>query len=132
LFIANGLKSKIEKINFLCAFIATNNEHVLLTIEGKWMEAIVHMTNSKLFICLHLKEVQILNKIYICGKFWLTHSYWFLKMHSRINYYNTIHLGWHKFAYGPLVVVYDSIHIRKLHNDVEQNVKCSIDFEEQK
>jgi hypothetical protein len=72
--IANGLKSKIEKIIYLCAFIATNNEHVLLTIEGKWMEAIVYMTISKLFNCLHLKEVQIFNKIHIYGKFWLAHT----------------------------------------------------------
>jgi len=38
------VKSKVQKLNFLHASIATNNELMLLTIEGKWLKAIVHMT----------------------------------------------------------------------------------------
>jgi len=38
------MKSKVKKLDFLHASIATNNELMLLTIEGKWLKAIVHMT----------------------------------------------------------------------------------------
>jgi hypothetical protein len=34
-------KSTVQKLCFLYGSIATNDEHVLLTIEGKWLEAIV-------------------------------------------------------------------------------------------
>ncbi len=37
----------IQKLSFFRGSIATNDEFVLLTIEGKWLEAIVHMTESK-------------------------------------------------------------------------------------
>jgi hypothetical protein len=37
-------KSTIQKSGFLHGSIATNDEFMLLTIEGKWLEAIVHMT----------------------------------------------------------------------------------------
>jgi hypothetical protein len=37
-------KSTIQKLGFFCGSIATNDEPMLLTIEGKWLEAIVHMT----------------------------------------------------------------------------------------
>jgi hypothetical protein len=40
-------KSMVQKLSFLHGSIATNDELVLLTIEGKWFEAIVHMTKSK-------------------------------------------------------------------------------------
>jgi hypothetical protein len=40
-------KSMIQKLSFFRGSIATNDEFVLLTIEGKWLEAIVHMTESK-------------------------------------------------------------------------------------
>ncbi len=38
------LKSTVQKLCFLCGSIATNDELVLLTIEGEWLEAIVLMT----------------------------------------------------------------------------------------
>jgi hypothetical protein len=37
-------KSTIQKLGFLCGFIATNDEPMLLTIEGNWFKVIVHMT----------------------------------------------------------------------------------------
>jgi hypothetical protein len=37
-------KSIVQKLGFFRGSIATNDEHVLLTIKGKWLEAIVHMT----------------------------------------------------------------------------------------
>ncbi len=39
------LKSKVQKLGFLHASIVTNNELMLLTIEGKWLKVIVHMTS---------------------------------------------------------------------------------------
>jgi len=40
-------KSMIQKLGFFPGSIVTNDELVLLTIEGKWLETIVHMTKSK-------------------------------------------------------------------------------------
>jgi hypothetical protein len=40
-------KSTIQKLGFFRGSIATNDEHVLLIVEGKWLEAIVHMTKFK-------------------------------------------------------------------------------------
>ncbi len=37
-------KSIVQKLGFLHGSITTNDEHVLLTIKCKWLEAIVHMT----------------------------------------------------------------------------------------
>jgi hypothetical protein len=59
----------LVKINFFCGSIATNDEHVLLTIESKWLEAIVHMTISKFLDLLRPKQVQLLISICIHDKF---------------------------------------------------------------
>jgi hypothetical protein len=40
-------KSTIQKINFLCGSIVINDELMLLTIEGNWLEVIVCMTKSE-------------------------------------------------------------------------------------
>jgi hypothetical protein len=42
---------------------------VLLTIEGKWLEAIVHMTKSEFLDLLHPKQVQFLISTHIQDKF---------------------------------------------------------------
>ncbi len=36
-------KSMVQKLGFLCGFITTNDEPMLLTIDNKWLEAIIHM-----------------------------------------------------------------------------------------
>ncbi len=51
------LKSTIQKLGFLCGSIATNDELVLLTIEGKWLKAIMHMTKLEFIDLLHPKQV---------------------------------------------------------------------------
>jgi hypothetical protein len=43
----NHSKSMVIKLGFLHGSIATNDEPVLLIIEGKWLEAILHMTKFK-------------------------------------------------------------------------------------
>ncbi len=52
-----------------------NDEHVLLTIEGKWLEAIVHMTKFEFLDLPRLKQVQLLISIHIHGKFRLSTTY---------------------------------------------------------
>jgi hypothetical protein len=44
---------------------------MLLTIEGKWLETIVHMMKSKFLDLLCPKQVQFFISIRIHGKFWL-------------------------------------------------------------
>jgi hypothetical protein len=48
-------KSTIQKLGFLRSSIITNDELVLLTIEGKWLERIVHMIESEFLDLLQLK-----------------------------------------------------------------------------
>jgi hypothetical protein len=62
-------KSTIQKLGFLHGSTATNEDHVLLTIEGKWLEAIVHMTKSEFLNLLCPKQVQLFISIRIYGKF---------------------------------------------------------------
>jgi hypothetical protein len=64
-------KSTVQKLGFLHGSIATNDEHVLLTIEGKWFEAIVHMIKFEFLNLLHSKQVQFFISIHIHGKFHL-------------------------------------------------------------
>jgi len=64
-------KSMVQKLGFLCGFIAINDELVLLTIKGKRIEAIVHMTESEFLDLLHPKQVQLFISICIYGKFCL-------------------------------------------------------------
>jgi len=61
----------IQKSRFFCDSIATNDELVLLTIEGKWLEAILHMTKYELLDLLHPKQAQLRISIRIYGKFQL-------------------------------------------------------------
>jgi hypothetical protein len=48
-FICNACPSKsmIQKLSFFRGSITNNDEYVLLTIESKWLEVIVHMTKFK-------------------------------------------------------------------------------------
>jgi hypothetical protein len=60
------MKSKVQKLDFLHVSIATNNEFMLLTIEGKWLKAIVHMTRMH-FLIYFLKIGSIPNyKLRLC------------------------------------------------------------------
>ncbi len=65
----------IQKSGFLHGSIATNDELVLLTIEGKWLEAIMHMTASKFLDLLCPKQIQLFILIRIHGKFRLSPTF---------------------------------------------------------
>jgi mRNA-degrading endonuclease HigB of HigAB toxin-antitoxin module len=64
-------KPKDLKSGFLCATIPTNEKHMLLTIEGKWLKTIVHMIKFTFLALPHHKQVSLLVSIWICGKFYL-------------------------------------------------------------
>jgi hypothetical protein len=51
------LKSIVQKLGFFRGSLATNDELVLLTIEGKWLKAIMHMTKFEFLDLLHPKQV---------------------------------------------------------------------------
>ncbi len=61
-------KSIVQKLGFLRGSIVTNDELVLLTIEGKWLEAIVPMKKFEFLDLLHPKQVQFFISIRIHGK----------------------------------------------------------------
>ncbi len=65
-------QSTVQKLGCFCGSIATNDEPVLLTIEGKWLETIVHMTEFEFLDLLSLKQVQLLISICIHIKFCLS------------------------------------------------------------
>jgi len=67
----NACHSKwiVQKLSFLRSSIATNDEPMLLTIESKWLETIVHMTKSEFLDLPSIKQVQFFISIYIHGKF---------------------------------------------------------------
>jgi hypothetical protein len=66
-------KSTIQKLGFLCGSITTNDELVLLIIESKWLEAIVHMTQSEFLDLPRPKQVQLFISIHIQGNDCLPH-----------------------------------------------------------
>jgi hypothetical protein len=65
-----GVKTTIKKVGFLRASIApTIGNHVPFTIEGKWFEAMVGMSKADFFVQPHPKQVQLLIKTKLQGKF---------------------------------------------------------------
>ncbi len=58
---------------FFCGSIATNDEPMLLTIEGKWFETIMHiMTKFRFLYVFHPKQVQLFISVDIHDKYWLS------------------------------------------------------------
>jgi hypothetical protein len=57
---------------------------VLLTIEGKWLEAIVHMTEFEFLDLPHPKQVQRLISIRIYGKIWLLTTFALINFQENI------------------------------------------------
>ncbi len=66
------IQNRWFNIRFFCASTTTNDEHVLLTIESKWLEVIMDMTKSKLLDLPCSKQVQLLISICVHGKFCLS------------------------------------------------------------
>jgi hypothetical protein len=71
-------KSMILKLGFLVGSITTNDEPVLLTIEGKWLETIMHMIKFE-FLNLHYpKQIQLIIPMCIHDKFQLLFTFAFI------------------------------------------------------
>jgi len=64
-----SFKINNSKLGFFCGSIPTNDEHVLLTIKSKWLEAIVHMTKCEFLDLPHPKQVQLLISIWYMVSF---------------------------------------------------------------
>jgi hypothetical protein len=76
----------VQKLGFPRGSIATNDELMLLTIKGKWLETIVHMIESKFLDLLCPKQVQFLISICIHGNFSLVNHIclcWFSRKHAK-------------------------------------------------
>jgi hypothetical protein len=65
----------VQKLGFLHSSLATNDELVLLTIEYKWLQIIMHMTKSEFLDLLHPKQVQLLISICIHYNFRLSTTF---------------------------------------------------------
>ncbi len=62
-------KSNVQKFGFFRGSIATNDEPMLLTIEGKWLETIMHMMETEFLDFPPPKQVQLLISIHTHGNF---------------------------------------------------------------
>ncbi len=69
-------KSIVQKLGFFHGLITINDELVLLTIEGKWFEAIMHMIESEFLDLPCLKQVQLF--LHIHNKFQLLPTFAFV------------------------------------------------------
>jgi hypothetical protein len=58
----------VQKLSFIHGSITINDELVLLTIEGKWLEAFLPMTKSELLDLFCSKQVQLFISICIHGR----------------------------------------------------------------
>ncbi len=73
--IATILLYWLHSFPLACLIFSTNDEVVLLTIEGKWPETIVHMAKFEFLDLSCPKQVQLLISICIHGKFQLSTTY---------------------------------------------------------
>jgi hypothetical protein len=55
-------KTTTKKVGYLRASIATTKDPIILTIEGKWLEGVVHMLETNFLILQCPKQVQFLIK----------------------------------------------------------------------
>ncbi len=77
-------KSHVHKLSFLRSSIATNDGPILLTIEGKLLEAIVHMTKFEFINLGHSKQVQLLVSICVFSIFQLSSTFSFINFQENI------------------------------------------------
>jgi hypothetical protein len=119
-------KSTIQKLNFLHGSIVTHDEAMLLIIKGKWLEAFVHMTKSEFLNLPHPKQVQLLILIRIHGKFRLSPASTLVGFQKDIQQFiprTKTSLKGEAFVV-PLKII--------LNDNVQQSVKCKLNFVESK
>lgn len=106
------------------ATITTNEEPMLLTIKGKWLEAIVHMTKFRFLALPHLKQVQFLISIRIHNKFHWSPTFTLIGFHKDNEQFLSKMES--SLRGGDLVIIFEPI-VSKY--DVQCSVKHKIDFD---
>ena len=109
-----------------CLLLSTNDEHVLLTIEGKWFEAIIHMTKIEFLDLPCPKQVRLLISIRIQGKFHLSTISTFVGFQEDIQQF----VPQAKTSLKGKDLVLPSTIIPSYN--VQRNVKHKLDFDESK
>jgi hypothetical protein len=99
---------------------------VLLTIEGKWLEAIAHMKKSEFLDLLHPKQVQLLISIHIYGKLCLSTTSALVGFQENIQQFiSQVKIGLKGEAFiAPLTII--------PNDNVQWSVKRKLDFVESK
>jgi len=99
---------------------------MLLTIEGKWLEAIVHMIESKFLDLPSSKQVQLFISIHIYSKFCLLITSALVGFQEDIQQFiPQVKIGLEgKTFITPLTII--------PNDNVQWSVKCKLDFVESK
>ncbi len=113
-------KSKVHKLGFL------NGVPILLIIEGKWLEAIVHMIKFEFLNLVHSKQVELLISVCVYGKFQISFTSALLGFQEDIQQF--IQEGEKKLSVEGLIVLLAISFI----DDVQCNVKHKLHFDELK
>jgi hypothetical protein len=115
-----------SKISLFCGCIVTNDEPILLTIEGKWLEAIMHMIEFKFLDFPSPKQVQFFISIHIYSKFCLLITSALIGFQEDIQQFiPQVKIGLKgKTFVTPLTII--------PNDNVQWNVKCKLDFVESK
>jgi hypothetical protein len=69
------VKITIKNFDYLQASIAMTKNLIILTIEDKWLDAMLGMLEGNFFNQPHPKQTQLLNKTKLWGKFILTTTF---------------------------------------------------------
>jgi len=119
-------KSTIQKSGFSPDSVATNDEPMLLTIEDKWLETIMHMAKSEFLDLLCPEQFQLFISTCIHGKFQLLSMLAFIRFQKDIQQF--IPQGETslkcKSLVAPLVII--------CSDNVQRSVKHKRDFDESK
>jgi len=62
-------KTTIKKARYLHTSIVTTEDPIIFTIKGKWLEVMVHMLETNFLILPCPKQIQLLIKTKLWGKF---------------------------------------------------------------
>jgi hypothetical protein len=119
-------KSTIQKSGFFPDSVATNDEPMLLNIEDKWLETIVHTAKSEFLDLLCPKQFQLLISTCIHGKFRLSPMFALIRFQKDIQQFipqRETSLKCESLV-APLLIIRS--------DNVQRSVKHKLDFDESK
>jgi hypothetical protein len=109
-----------------CLILSINDELVLLTIESKWFEAIIHMTKFEFLDLPCPKQVQLLISIHIHGKFWLSTTYALIDFQKNIKrFISQVEINLKVECFFVFLTIIPT-------DNVQCSVKHKLDFDESK